>query len=120
MISFSLRVLLIVISLLLVTSTLHLVRAGMIPVRYSLSWIVSSAVLFFVGLIPNKIWLLTHLIGFETTSNMVIGVILFILLIVSLFMTMIVSQQHKTIILLIQEISLLKKTVDEIQKGDKL
>ncbi len=116
MITLSLRILLIIISLLLSATTLSLVRAGKIPIRYSLPWFFSSSILFLVGLIPNKIWILTHLIGFETTSNMVIGVILCILLFISLVMTMIVSQQHKTIILLIQEISLLKKYVDEIQK----
>lgn len=119
MISFSLRILLIVISSLLNTATLSLVRAGKIPIKYSLPWFFSSIVLFLVGLIPNKLWVLTHLIGFETTSNMVIGVILCILLVISLVMTMIVSQQHKIIILLTQEISLLKKNVDEIQKEDK-
>ena len=76
----------------------------------------SAAMLFLVGVFPKQIGAVTRLVGFEVASNFVIGILLVILLLISLILTLIVSKQKKTIILLIQEVSILKKTVKDDDK----
>lgn len=116
MISLNLRILLIIAGLLIFGGVLRFVRKGILPVKYSLFWILSAFLIFLVGAVPDLIGKLTVIVGFETTSNFVVGIILFILLIISLILTIIVSKQKKQIILLIQEVSMLKKEMSECKK----
>ncbi len=109
MINLNLRILLMIVGVLVFWFTLKFVSEDVLPVKYSLFWLLSAILIFLVGAVPEFIGCLTTLVGFETTSNLVVGVILFILLIISLILTIIVSKQKKQIILLIQEVSLLKK-----------
>ena len=117
MISINLRILLVIVSVLLLVITLRLIRKGSLPVKYSLFWIGAAAMLLLVGAIPKQIGMVTRLVGFEATSNLVIGVLLVMLLVISLILTLIVSKQKKAIILLVQEISMLKKAVKEGRKS---
>lgn len=109
MISLNLRILLMIVGLLVFYGTLNFVQRETLPIKYSLFWLASAILIFLVGAVPDVIGRLTTLIGFQTTSNLVVGIILFILLMISLILTIIVSKQKKQIILLIQEVSLLKK-----------
>ena len=113
MISTNLRILLAVVGIVLLVSTFRLIRKGSLPVKYSLFWIAAAAVLLLVGAVPEQIGKVTRLAGFEATSSLVIGVLLFMLLVISLILTLIVSRQKKIIILLVQEISILKKGVED-------
>lgn len=118
MIALQLRIVLVAVSVLLLVATLRFVRARRIPVKYSLFWILAAVVLMAVALFSRQINLVTKLIGFETTANFVIGVFLVILLFASMVLMLIVSKQKRTLILLIQEISLLKKDLREISTGN--
>ena len=109
----SLKIILIIISLFLIISTLSLVRKDKIPVRYSLIWLISSLVLLFVSLFPETFGKLTSLIGFQVSSNFVIGIFIFFLLVITRMLTKVVSEQNKKIIMLIQEISIMKKDKDD-------
>lgn len=104
----SLRILLIAFSVLLFVVMLNLLSKNKVPVRYSLLWILSAVLVFIVGAFPNFISLFTEMVGFQTTSNLVIGIILVMLLTITLILTIIVSGQKKQIKLLIQEVSMLK------------
>jgi len=107
--STNLRILLIVSGILLNIILLRLVSKNKLPIKYSLFWLFSSLIIILVGAVPNFISLFTEFIGFETTSNLVVGIILTILLIITLLLTIIISEQKKKITLLIQEVSMLKK-----------
>ena len=54
--------------------------------------------------------------GFQTMSNMVIGIILVLLTFLTMALTIIVSGQKKKTTLLIQEISILKSEIRGIKK----
>lgn len=116
--SINLRILLIIFSLLLLLIILNYVSKNRLPIKYSLFWIITAVLILFVGAFPNFIGIFTRLIGFETTSNLVIGIILTMLLIITLILTVIVSVHKKKIKLLIQEVSLLKLELNEV-KNDK-
>jgi len=105
-----------IVSVVIIVAIIKILRKGRVPIKYSLLWLLSSAIILFVAIFPNVLNAISHLIGFETTSNMVIGVILVILLFITMSLTIIVSGQKEKIRLLIQEVSLLKKRVDEDEK----
>lgn len=111
--SFNLRILLILFSIFLTFIIIKLIKKELLPIKYSLFWIAAVILIFLVGLVPNFINIFTSLIGFETTSNLTIGIILVIVLFITLLLTLIVSKQKKMINLLIQEISILKKEIDK-------
>lgn len=106
--SLNLRILLFIFSLIWFVIIFILLKNDKIPIRYSLVWFLSAFVLFLLAIFPNLFLSATRLIGFETTSNLIIGIILCLLLIITMVLTIIVSNQNKKIILLIQEISMLK------------
>lgn len=107
----NLRILLVLFSLLLFWIILKLLSKNKVPVRYSLLWIMSSILIFVVGAFPNFVGIFTGLIGFQTTSNFVIGIILVLLLTITLILTVIISTQNRKIKSLIQEVSMLKSKV---------
>ncbi len=117
----SLRILLVIFSFLLFLLIMNLVSKNKIPIRYSLFWIISSILIFIVGAFPNFFGFFTEIIGFQTTSNLVIGIILSLLLSITLILTIIVSGHKKQIKLLTQEVSILKAQIknQDIVKGEK-
>ena len=112
--SISLRLGLIIVSLLLLIVVITILKKGRIPVKYSLFWIFSAAVILLIGIIPNLFGIVANIFGFNTMSSLVIGMFIFILLMITIFLTVIVSGQKKKTTLLIQEISILK---DKIKNG---
>lgn len=104
----SLRIILIVFSLLLLLIVLRLISNRKLPVKYSLIWIMSSLLIFIVGAFPYLLISVTKLFGFIATSNFVIGILLTLLLAITLILTVIVSNQKTQIKRLTQELSMLK------------
>ena len=103
-----LRLTLIIIGAGLLLIVLALVAKKRVPVKYSLFWFFASAVIILVGAVPNFIGFFTKIVGFELISNLAIGIIVGLLLLITLLLTVIVSDQNKRITKLIQEVSILK------------
>lgn len=120
MISINLRILLIIVSVIISVISLKLIRKGSLSVKYALFWLSAALILLLVGLIPNQIGLLTKFVGFEATSNFVTGVLLLILLAICLMLTLVVSKLRKSITLLVQELSMLKKVVDDEKNEERI
>ena len=106
--SINLRLGLVIVALVLLIIVLEQLRKRRIPVKYSLVWMASSFLILLISIIPELFIRLSGILGFVTMSNMVIGMFIFILLIISLTLTVIVSGQRKKITLLMQEVSMLK------------
>ena len=104
------RIILVVFSLILLLTTLNHVSKNQMPIKYSLFWIISAIILAVVGIFPNFSSLITEILGFQTISNLVVGIILALLLIITMMLTIIVSGQKKKIKLLIQELSIIKES----------
>ena len=107
--SINLRLGLVIVAIFLLIFIITVLRKKKMPVKYSLVWILSSLIILLIALIPSVFIKISTLLGFETMSNMIIGVFIFILLIITLVLTIIVSGQRKKITTLIQEVSLLKE-----------
>lgn len=111
--SLNLRFLLFIFSFVSFFIIFRLLKKDRIPVKYSLVWFLSSLTILIVSLFPYSLKEITEFIGFQTTANLVIGIILALLLIITMVLTIIVSTQNRKITLLIQEISILKERVKE-------
>ncbi len=107
-----LRIFLVIMAFLLILIILKLVAKNKLPVKYSLFWFLSSLVVGLVGIFPEFIGIFTKLIGFETTSSLIVCVIIGLLLLITLLLTIIVSEQKRKLLLLVQEVSLLKEKID--------
>ena len=109
----NLRLFLIVLSIILALIILRLIAKNKLPVKYSLFWLISSFVVFLVGVFPGFIRIFTKLIGFENSSSLVACVIIGLLLLITLLLTIIISEQKRKLLLLVQEVSLLKQKIDK-------
>ncbi len=109
----NLRIYLIIFALFLVLLTFSILRKGRIPEKYSLIWFFIAFIILLVGIVPNFVDLISELLGFEVMANMITAIILLLMTFVTMSLTIIVSGQKKKITLLIQEVSLLKKELEE-------
>lgn len=109
--SLNLRFLLFIFSFISFIIIFVLLKKEKIPVKYSLVWFLSSLVLLVLSLFPYSLHELAEFVGFKTTSNFVIAIILVLLLFITMILTIIISNQNKKITLLIQEVSMLKERV---------
>lgn len=108
----SLRILLLVFSLIWILGLLFLLKKGKIPVKYSIVWLSAIFILLLVAVFPGLFIKVTSLLGFQTTSNMIIGIILTLLLLITLVLTMIISNQKRLIKNLIQEVSIINEKIN--------
>ena len=104
---------LIIFALIIIFLILYITRKGRIIVKYSLVWLVSGTVLLVFALIPNSITKITKLLGFQMTSNLIFSILIGLLIFICISLTIIVSGQKEKIRLLIQEVSILRKEVDD-------
>ena len=111
--SISLRILLLVFSIVLALATTIVVKRGRMPIKYSLLWYFSSLMVFVLAVFPFIIEWVAGLFGFITLSNLVTSIMIGILLFLTMSLTIITAGQNKKITLLIQEVSMLKEKVNK-------
>ena len=112
------------LSVFLIAIILYLVvfvifKRGRIPFKYLLVWFVPTTIILIVSIFPNTLISLTHLLGFLTVSNMVIGMLIVVLLFILISFSIIIAGQTTKIQLLIQELSILKKEIKELRVGGR-
>lgn len=112
----SLRIVVGIAALVIFFSILQLLRKGRIPVKFSLLWGVVVIALLLVAIIPNSLISFMRILGFQTLSNLIVGLLFLILFFMTISLTVIISGQKTKINLLIQELSMLKKKIDENDK----
>ena len=113
---FNLRFAIFIVACVLAFTVMRILHKDMIPVKYSLLWGIGVILLIILSIWPGILVSLANLIGFQTISNMVTGVLFVILLFITISLTVIVSGQKKKITLLVQEISILKNRVSDLEE----
>ena len=111
--SINLIIVSILFSVLIIISILVLLRKQKVNIKYSLIWILLFTILLMAAIIPGFLVWITNILGFKTPSNMIFSLILAVLVIITITLTVIVSQQDKKVRLLIQEISIIKNNYGE-------
>ena len=112
----NLRIFVIVFALILAYTTIKVLKKGRIPEKYSLIWLTISLVIFLVGLTPDFLTSISKLLGFEVMSNMVIAIILVMMVFMMMILSIMLAGQKKKTTLLIQELSILRKELNDKTK----
>lgn len=100
------------VALLLIVCTVRLLQKGRIPLKYSLIWFCVSLILVCCAFLPDWLINITKMLGFQTTSNLVIGILFVLLFVLCMILTVVISAQSRKIVLLVQEISILKSSIN--------
>lgn len=112
----NLRIAIFSVSIILFLVILYFFRNSKMPFKYFLVWMFPVIITFLMAIFPLAFSFFQNLMGFQTLSNMITGVILVLLIFVCIALTVFVSNQNKKITLLIQKVSLLEKKINEINK----
>ena len=107
---------LLLVAFLLIIVTLVTLRKNKINVKFAIIWFIPAIA---IALLPNLFIKFAQLFGFQTISNLIIGFILVLILFLIMSLTVIITGLSKKNVLLIQEISLLKKEVEEMKGNGK-
>lgn len=88
---------------------LMLIAKKKLPVKYALVWLFASLIMIIGGVFPKVFEFIRNILHFELISNVIITVFLGLLILITISLTIFISDQNKKITLLIQEVSMLKK-----------
>ena len=106
---------LLLVAFLLIIVTLVTLRKNKINVKFAIIWFIPAIAIALLALFIK----FAQLFGFQTISNLIIGFILVLILFLIMSLTVIITGLSKKNVLLIQEISLLKKEVEEMKGNGK-
>ena len=109
---------LLLVAFLLIIVTLVTLRKNKINVKFAIIWFIPAIAIALLALLPNLFIKFAQLFGFQTISN-IIRFILVLILFLIMSLTVIITGLSKKNVLLIQEISLLKKEVEEMKGNGK-
>lgn len=101
---------LLLFQLLLIIRTVKLKKLSM---KYASFWILLLLLMAIVVVFPNIVFKLSSMFGFEASSNMIFLLGFFFLFYVIFILTISISMQNKKINLLVQELSMLKESVNK-------
>lgn len=110
--SINLTITLVLVSLCLMILTTYILKKGRIPEKYALLWYGFSIIILLVGICPSLFSFISAKLGFQVMSNLTIGILIGILILITMALTVMIAGQKKKTTLLIQEISILKKEVE--------
>ena len=94
--------------LLLFVYVIHLVKRERLQLKYSLLWLALGATVLVLALMPDPLFTLGRMMGFETTSNFIFFTGFMFLLLIALSLSAIVSKQATAIKNLTQRIAIIE------------
>jgi len=118
MINTVLQVLVIVGALLFILLIVALLRKGAFSLKYSLLWLLTAFLLLVIGVFPQILVAVAHLLGFELASNAIFTILLGFIILILLQQTSVISRQNEKIKTLTQCIALLEKRVRELEEDN--
>lgn len=109
--SIKMRLCIIILIIFALVSVIYLVKRNKLNLKYSLVWIALLIMGFVCVIFPQLIVFVNKIFGFQLPSNLIFAGMIFILFIIALSLTVIVSSMATRTRLLLQEVSLLKERV---------
>lgn len=116
--SLTLRILLIVVSILASLLVLKKIRKTQMNVVDSIFWIFFSLLLVFISIFNNVVVFFTNLFGIESPSNFVFLAIIFVIIIKLFMLSVQVSQLKTRLTSLVQSVAIKEKQLEE-KLGEK-
>lgn len=115
----SLKIALIVILLIYIFIILKSVKKKNMRINYLIFWSITGVLLIIALLVPNFVDNVSKFLGFELPINMIFSFAIFIVLYLIFDLTKLITKEQNKNITLIQEISILKKRVEDLEKNIK-
>ncbi len=115
MLSTTLKAVLIIITLIYLYIIVDAVKKRKLQTSFSIFWILTGIVLIVSILIPNFIESVSSFLGFEKASNMIFCLAIFIAFYLIFNLVMLLSKEFKQNVILIQEVSMLKKRIEKLE-----
>ena len=115
----SLKVVLIIITLIYVFLILKSIRKKKLQISFSVFWLITGGVLIIALLIPNLVESIATLLGFEVPANMIFCITIFVAFYLIFNLTVALSKENRKSTLLIQEISMLKSRIEKLEENNK-
>lgn len=115
----SLKIALVVILLIYLFIILKSVKKKNMRINYLIFWSITGILLIIALLVPNFVDNVSKFLGFELPINMIFSFAIFIVLYLIFDLTKLITKEQNKNITLIQEISMLKKRVEELEKNNK-
>ena len=112
----TLKIALIIIVLIYIFCIMKAVKRKNMRISYLVFWSITGVILIIALLIPNLVENISNLLGFEMPINMIFSGAIFVIFYLIFDLTILISKEHNKNVLLIQEISMLKKRVEELEK----
>lgn len=112
----TLKIALILVVLIYIFCILKAVKKKKMKIRYLIIWAIIGIGFIIALLIPNLVENISKFIGFEIPINMIFSGAIFLILFLIFDLMISVSKEQNKNVLLIQEISMLKKRVKELEK----
>jgi hypothetical protein len=104
-------------SVVLIILLLELIRRNYLKERYSLLWLLTGGVFLVLSLIINSLSPIARFLGFQVVSNALLLAGMMFLVIIALGMTISISRLSERNKRLTQEMVLLKKKIEHLEKG---
>lgn len=104
---------LLAVGLFLILVIAYLLKRDKITTKFALIWFVPTGIIVLLALFPDLFAAIASIFGFQTVSNLVVGLLFIVLFLIIIALTVIIAEQNNRITLLIQEISLLKRKVND-------
>ena len=104
----SLRIVLIVLSIVFVIGVLYCVNHKKMQLQFSLIWLLISLILILIAIFPQIVYFIAKITGIKTASNLVYLMGIIILFVIIINLTIKISKQSAQIHDLIQEFSIYK------------
>ena len=111
----TLRIALIIITLIYLFIIIKAIKNKKMQISFSVFWIITGLVLLIAIAIPNMIENISKLLGFELSVNMIFCAAIFLLFYLVFNLNILLSKENRKNTLLIQEISILKQRVEELE-----
>lgn len=104
---------LIVIGFLFFITDIYLLKKDKISIKMGVVYLLPTMFILLIGIVPDIFIWGAKFFGFKTISNLLIGILFVSLIFIIFSLSVMVSSLNKKVILLIQEISIMKKQIEE-------
>lgn len=115
----SLKIALVVIVLVYLFIILKAVKKKNMRINYLIFWSITGVLFIIALIVPNFVDNVSKWLGFELPINMIFSLAIFVVLYLIFDLTKLITKEQNKNIVLTQEISLLEKRVEELEKLNK-
>lgn len=119
MMPLQLRIIAVILSVLFFIYVIQLIKKDKAEIRHMLKWFILGLIILFGSLFPRTGSHIAHFLGINTLTSLALFILVGLLLIISLKYQMSLISAEKQIKNLVQELSLVKKRVKEIELREK-